>query len=139
MIILLILITLSLDSVWILLGENCCWSLLRLKRLRRWESLLAAYTNNSVHFLWYFLGNCSAHQHSLRSSPGGSQAGFRKPHFQDAFGGLFKVKVRNFSGFYNLFFFAFYPWRSLVHIYANNIQMVRQVNQTLRDKLSESL
>ena len=26
MIILLILITLSLDSVWILLGENCCWS-----------------------------------------------------------------------------------------------------------------
>ena len=31
MIILLILITLSLDSVWILLGENCCWSLLGLK------------------------------------------------------------------------------------------------------------
>ena len=30
-IILLILITLSLDSVWILLGENCCWSLLALK------------------------------------------------------------------------------------------------------------
>ena len=28
MIILLILITLSLDSVWILLGENCCWSLM---------------------------------------------------------------------------------------------------------------
>ena len=35
MIILLILITLSLDSVWILLGENCCWSLLGLKGLRR--------------------------------------------------------------------------------------------------------
>ena len=34
MIILLILITLSLDSVWILLGENCCWSLLGLKGLR---------------------------------------------------------------------------------------------------------
>ena len=33
MIILLILITLSLDSVWILLGENCCWSLLGLKGL----------------------------------------------------------------------------------------------------------
>ena len=33
MIILLILITLSLDSVWILLGENCCWSLLVLKGL----------------------------------------------------------------------------------------------------------
>ena len=32
-IILLILITLSLDSVWILLGENCCWSLLALKGL----------------------------------------------------------------------------------------------------------
>ena len=33
MIILLILITLSLDSVWILLGENCCWSLLGLEGL----------------------------------------------------------------------------------------------------------
>ena len=33
MIILLILITLFLDSVWILLGENCCWSLLGLKGL----------------------------------------------------------------------------------------------------------
>ena len=32
-IILLILITLSLDSVWILLGEYCCWSLLALKGL----------------------------------------------------------------------------------------------------------
>ena len=33
MIILLILITLSVDNVWILLGENCCWSLLALKGL----------------------------------------------------------------------------------------------------------
>ena len=33
-IILLILITLSLDNVWILLGENCFWSLLALKGLR---------------------------------------------------------------------------------------------------------
>ena len=32
-IILLILITLSLDSVWILLGENWCWTLLGLKGL----------------------------------------------------------------------------------------------------------
>ena len=32
-IILLILITLSLDSVWILLGENWCWTLLGLKWL----------------------------------------------------------------------------------------------------------
>ena len=32
-IILLILITLSLDSVWALLGENCCWSLLEFKGL----------------------------------------------------------------------------------------------------------
>ena len=32
-IILLILITLSVDSVWMLLGENCCWSLLALKGL----------------------------------------------------------------------------------------------------------
>ena len=35
MIILLILITLSLDSVWILLGENCFWSLLGLKGLTK--------------------------------------------------------------------------------------------------------
>ena len=34
-IILLILKTLSLDSVWILLGESCCWSLLALKGLKR--------------------------------------------------------------------------------------------------------
>ena len=27
-----ILTTLSLDNVWTLLGENCCWTLLRLKR-----------------------------------------------------------------------------------------------------------
>ena len=33
MIILLIFVTLSLDSVWILLGENCCWSLSGLKGL----------------------------------------------------------------------------------------------------------
>ena len=30
-IILLIVVTLSLDSAWTSLGENCCWSLLRLK------------------------------------------------------------------------------------------------------------
>ena len=117
MIILLILITLSLDSVWILLGENCCWSLLRLKGLRGWESLLAAYTDNSVNFLWYsFLGNCSAHQHSLRSNPGGSQAGFRKPHFQDAFGGLFKVKVRKFLVFYIYIFLHFTPGNRSTYI-----------------------
>ena len=34
-IILLILTTLSLDSVWILLGEHCCWSLLALKGLKK--------------------------------------------------------------------------------------------------------
>ena len=39
MIILLILITLSLDSEWILLGENCCWSLLALKWFK-WKSLI---------------------------------------------------------------------------------------------------
>ena len=33
-IILLILITLSLDNVWILLGENCFWSLLALEGLK---------------------------------------------------------------------------------------------------------
>ena len=40
MIILLILITLSLDSVWILLGENCCWSLLGLKGLNKGKMTL---------------------------------------------------------------------------------------------------
>ena len=42
MIISLILITLSLDSVWILLGETCCWSLLGLKglRIRQKEALV---------------------------------------------------------------------------------------------------
>ena len=35
MIIFHILTTLSLDHVWTLLGENCCWSLLRLKGLSR--------------------------------------------------------------------------------------------------------
>ena len=33
MIIFYILTTLSLDNVWTLLGENCCWSLLGLKGL----------------------------------------------------------------------------------------------------------
>ena len=33
-IILLILITLSLDGVWILVGETCCWPLSALKGLR---------------------------------------------------------------------------------------------------------
>ena len=32
-IILLILLTLSLENVWIMLRENCCWSLLGLKGL----------------------------------------------------------------------------------------------------------
>ena len=35
MIIFYILTTLSLDNVWTLLGENCCWSLLGLKGLRK--------------------------------------------------------------------------------------------------------
>ena len=38
-IILLILIPLSLDSVWILLGETCCWSLLSLKGLTSFVTL----------------------------------------------------------------------------------------------------
>ena len=36
-IILLILITQSLDFVWILLGENCCWSLLALKGFKSYK------------------------------------------------------------------------------------------------------
>ena len=43
MIILLILITLSLDSVWILLGENCCWSLLAFKGLMYYKMLLCRF------------------------------------------------------------------------------------------------
>ena len=35
MILFFILATLSLDNVWTLLGENCCWSLLGLKGLSR--------------------------------------------------------------------------------------------------------
>ena len=45
MIILLILITLSLDSEWILLGENCCWSLLALKWFK-WKSLITTRNTN---------------------------------------------------------------------------------------------
>ena len=40
-IILLILITLSLDCVWILLGENWCWTLLGLKGLRETKITLS--------------------------------------------------------------------------------------------------
>ena len=36
---LLILITVSLDNLWISLGENCCWSLLGLKGLKYEHSL----------------------------------------------------------------------------------------------------
>ena len=44
MIILLILIILSHDNVWILLGENCCWSLLALEGLtRQKEALLTGW------------------------------------------------------------------------------------------------
>ena len=39
-IILLILVTLSLDNVWTSLGENCCWSLLGLKGLIRTPDLI---------------------------------------------------------------------------------------------------
>ena len=45
-IIFLILITLSLDNVWILLGENCFWSLLALKGLN--ASLLIVSKNGTV-------------------------------------------------------------------------------------------
>ena len=38
MILFFILTTLSLDNVWTLLGENCCWSLLGLKGLIRHQN-----------------------------------------------------------------------------------------------------
>ena len=40
MIIFYILTTLSLDNVWTLLGENCCWSLLELKGLTHFAAVL---------------------------------------------------------------------------------------------------
>ena len=46
-IILLILITLSLDNVWILLGENCFWSLLALKGLNASLDLLIVSKNGT--------------------------------------------------------------------------------------------
>ena len=39
-IILLILITLSLENVWIMLGEIFCWSLLELKGLKRFTAVV---------------------------------------------------------------------------------------------------
>ena len=46
---LLILITLSLDNVWILLGENCCWSLLALKGLSAIkENIRRVYSQGST-------------------------------------------------------------------------------------------
>ena len=45
-IILLILITLSLDSVWILLGENWCWTLLGLKGF--FQSVSAWYQRKNL-------------------------------------------------------------------------------------------
>ena len=51
-IILLILITLSLDSVWILLGENCCWSLLALKGLTQLHRKFVSPIS-LVQFNWY--------------------------------------------------------------------------------------
>ena len=60
MIIKLILITLSLDNVWILLGENWCWSLLWLK------GLIQAYivknkvkTEHSSHAVFCLVFFCS--------------------------------------------------------------------------------
>ena len=48
-IILLILITLSLDNVWILLGENCCWSLLALEGLSAIEeNIRRVYSQGST-------------------------------------------------------------------------------------------
>ena len=47
MIILLILITLSLDSVWILVGENYCWSLLGLKGSKECKEKNGSYSKFS--------------------------------------------------------------------------------------------
>ena len=44
MIIFYILTTLSLDNVWTLLGENCCWSLLGLKGLKQGNKIVYFFT-----------------------------------------------------------------------------------------------
>ena len=47
----LILITISLDSIWILLGENSCWSLLGLKGLK-----ICCHSDFMIYFVfWSFL------------------------------------------------------------------------------------
>ena len=51
-IILLILITLSLDSVWTLLGETCCWSLLALKGLKKSGKIMLAKMTTLSQFSW---------------------------------------------------------------------------------------
>ena len=48
----LILITLSADNVWILLGEIWCWSLLRLKRGSQWGAGFYGYRLK----FWLFYG-----------------------------------------------------------------------------------
>ena len=56
MIIFYILTTLSLDNVWILLGENCCWSLLGLKGFTRFAAVLVLQNKLHVFVVHFTIG-----------------------------------------------------------------------------------
>ena len=72
MIIFYILTTLSLDNVWTLLGENCCWSLLGLKGLKDWRTALTWTKKEQTQDY----SNTTAHWHNwLRELAGGLTAG----------------------------------------------------------------
>ena len=55
-IILLVLITLSLDNVWISLGENWCWSPLGLKGLTGFDCIKRKYNDSiqKISSLWFY-------------------------------------------------------------------------------------
>ena len=56
MIIFYILTTLSLDNVWTLLGENCCWSLLGLKGLTCFAAVLVLQNKLHVFVAHFTIG-----------------------------------------------------------------------------------
>ena len=56
MIIFYILTSLSLDNVWTLLGENCCWSLLELKGLTHSAAVLMLQNKLHVFVAHFTIG-----------------------------------------------------------------------------------
>ena len=91
--ILLILITFSLDYVWLLLGENWCWPLLRLKGLR---DTSVKWTPWLVHaFLYSFYLNHYKVDISWRRMP---SAGPKSIHVRETWLYLFLISVNYNSG-----------------------------------------